>query len=1007
MLSSCHSCEGIRYSSEFLPTFCTICKGGRFLHKGQCVSSCPAGTQPSGSGTFDLRCVAVPEDPCADESTAPVGMRFALFSLDLLETDADRESFLASVFSSLSLAGVDTQKICGVNVTSGSIIVTIRARRDAVIELEEAISKGIRVTLRNITDTAVATRPPVKRTVAICDAKRLDRDGSFCLCNPLADCHKCIMEAEGNAPLAGAICLVCKSGKVLLNGECVDRCPVGMEVRGTGQFNLRCEPVVNGPVLSLLERNSRMTYSSLTRRNVALSRFDNEISLKFKTRSSSGMLFSVFSLTNDTDSLSIEINNGRAVVRVDLGEGEGSVVTPEDHFSDGMWHELRLVRVGNQMSLTIDAMPSVHTIIPGNGTSLDVSSVIYIGDSPLAQNRSTNALIGCVVSIMADGVGLSTQNADSILNIGLCETDACDASPCQNMGTCIVDKSNPTNFFCRCVEGFDGRYCENVLNICADLKPCKNGGKCQASNSSFVCSCPLGYTGALCDNVVSIDIPRFNGNSHLQFVRNTKLSIGARIYLRFRAELGDGILFYLDTSSTASFIALTLRAGLLRIQYFVNFIPEQLLSESRKPLNDSQWHEILIDLGTKQVLLDGGYSSYLPTSLVDLFLRLLSSGRMWLGGISSEVSVSPVSGDIRGFTGCVSEITVDGATLNPLDALSGANVLNCDPNPCAANVCLNGAKGCRSLSVTGYEFQCDCAAGFGGQRCEVIRPLSFGSIDYVEIPQVFGIDTQSGLRKEFLPFKPVAIQFHFRTTSPNAVLLTAKSQTGVDYFTVSLVNGQVTLTFNYGAGPVVTTAPGLFNDGEWHLVSLSRTVQEGTIVIDSGASTAQGIVSSSTGSEWEVFFLEPKAGSLIARNIGPALRGVSLPVCAQRCLDEPACLSIDFRPSQMIFTGSGFRLEPSTCFLGNGVEGVDGGELSSQFPGFSYYELKTARSTASSSDYPHVYIGAQPSLSGLKQSFIPSFDGCLGSFLFNNIAVDPTTDPSAIYYGGYLTPCSS
>jgi hypothetical protein len=65
----------------------------------------------------------------------------------------------------------------------------------------------------------------------------------------------------------------------------------------------------------------------------------------------------------------------------------------------------------------------------------------------------------------------------------------------------------------------------------------------------------------------------------MQINRNVKLSVDAKIFLSFRTDLADGIVFYLDSSDAASFVALTLRAGLLRVQYLSGFIPEQLISE--------------------------------------------------------------------------------------------------------------------------------------------------------------------------------------------------------------------------------------------------------------------------------------------------------------------------------------------------------------------------------------------------------------------------------------------
>ena len=84
-----------------------------------------------------------------------------------------------------------------------------------------------------------------------------------------------------------------------------------------------------------------------------------------------------------------------------------------------------------------------------------------------------------------------------------CETEInkCDSSPCQNNGTCEVERPG---YICRCPDQFAGVNCENFTDPCLS-SPCQNGGTCHADNAtgSVSCLCKTGFTGSTCD--VNID----------------------------------------------------------------------------------------------------------------------------------------------------------------------------------------------------------------------------------------------------------------------------------------------------------------------------------------------------------------------------------------------------------------------------------------------------------------------------------------------------------------------
>ncbi|XP_052688263.1 uncharacterized protein LOC128166866 isoform X3 [Crassostrea angulata] len=77
----------------------------------------------------------------------------------------------------------------------------------------------------------------------------------------------------------------------------------------------------------------------------------------------------------------------------------------------------------------------------------------------------------------------------------------CISNPCQNGGTCSVDKfSNTTDgdFFCCCPEGYTGSQCDRDINECQS-SPCQYGGTCFNTNGGYICKCHPRFRGMNCE----------------------------------------------------------------------------------------------------------------------------------------------------------------------------------------------------------------------------------------------------------------------------------------------------------------------------------------------------------------------------------------------------------------------------------------------------------------------------------------------------------------------------
>ncbi|XP_060794850.1 hyaluronan-binding protein 2 [Neoarius graeffei] len=155
---------------------------------------------------------------------------------------------------------------------------------------------------------------------------------------------------------------------------------------------------------------------------------------------------------------------------------------------------------------------------------------------PSSSPQRQNSVITAINELYTDYVEESDDDIDLDWLIALTEEiDGCHPNPCYNNGTCV--NLDYGDFKCICSLPFQGDKCQNVKNMCKNVKcgrgecvlietepfyeckckppfqppncrrvlacnpsPCLNGGTCVKgyTRSKFHCKCPENYTGKLC-----------------------------------------------------------------------------------------------------------------------------------------------------------------------------------------------------------------------------------------------------------------------------------------------------------------------------------------------------------------------------------------------------------------------------------------------------------------------------------------------------------------------------
>ncbi|XP_050541070.1 laminin subunit alpha [Daktulosphaira vitifoliae] len=104
----------------------------------------------------------------------------------------------------------------------------------------------------------------------------------------------------------------------------------------------------------------------------------SSIVLSIKTTSADGLIFLAF---KNNHYMSIEMENGNIVSKLNLGSGP-SVITSKEMYNDDKWHSIETTRLGKESVLKVDGEIIASGTCPGDVADLQVSEHLYIGGYP-------------------------------------------------------------------------------------------------------------------------------------------------------------------------------------------------------------------------------------------------------------------------------------------------------------------------------------------------------------------------------------------------------------------------------------------------------------------------------------------------------------------------------------------------------------------------------------------------------------------------------------------------
>ncbi|XP_027515104.1 neurexin-1 isoform X26 [Chiroxiphia lanceolata] len=301
------------------------------------------------------------------------------------------------------------------------------------------------------------------------------------------------------------------------------------------------------------------------------------------------------------------------------------------------------------------------------------------------------------------------------------------------------------------------------------------------------------------------------------------------LFFQFKTTSLDGLILY-NSGDGNDFIVVELVKGYLHYVFDLGNGANLIKGSSNKPLNDNQWHNVMISRDTNNlhtVKIDTKITTQSTAGARNLDLK----SDLYIGGVAKEMfkSLPKLVHAKEGFQGCLASVDLNGRLP---DLISDALFCNgqiergcegpsttCQEDSCAnQGVCLQQWDG----------FSCDCSmTSFSGPLCNdpgttYIFSKGGGQITYTWPP-----NDRPSTRADRLAIG-------FSTVQKEAVLVRVDSSTGLgDYLELHIHQGKIGVKFNVGTDDIaIEEMNAIINDGKYHVVRFTRSGGNATLQVD-------------------------------------------------------------------------------------------------------------------------------------------------------------------------------
>ncbi|XP_075391340.1 neurexin-1 isoform X13 [Tenrec ecaudatus] len=366
---------------------------------------------------------------------------------------------------------------------------------------------------------------------------------------------------------------------------------------------------------------------------------------------------------------------------------------------------------------------------------------------------------------------------------------------------------------------FIGHLQSLTFNGMAYIDLCKNGDidYCEL-NARF------GFRNIIADPVT------FKTKSSYVALATLQAYTSMHLFFQFKTTSLDGLILY-NSGDGNDFIVVELVKGYLHYVFDLGNGANLIKGSSNKPLNDNQWHNVMISRDTSNlhtVKIDTKITTQITAGARNLDLK----SDLYIGGVAKETykSLPKLVHAKEGFQGCLASVDLNGRLPDLIsDALfcNGQIERGCEgpSTTCQEDSCSN-----QGVCLQQWDgFNCDCSmTSFSGPLCNdpgttYIFSKGGGQITYKWPP-----NDRPSTRADRLAIG-------FSTVQKEAILVRVDSSSGLgDYLELHIHQGKIGVKFNVGTDDIaIEESNAIINDGKYHVVRFTRSGGNATLQVDS------------------------------------------------------------------------------------------------------------------------------------------------------------------------------
>ncbi|KAM4712673.1 neurexin 3b isoform 6-T6 [Anableps anableps] len=310
------------------------------------------------------------------------------------------------------------------------------------------------------------------------------------------------------------------------------------------------------------------------------------------------------------------------------------------------------------------------------------------------------------------------------------------------------------------------------------------------------------------------------------------------LFFQFKTTSPDGFILF-NSGDGNDFIAVELVKGFIHYVFDLGNGPSLLKGNSDNPLNDNQWHNVVItrDASNTHTLKVDTKS---VTQNVNGAKNLDLKGDLFVGGLGPNMyqNLPKLVVSREGFQGCLASVDLNGRLPDLInDALfrSGHIERGCEVGFTKADLqgpsttCQDDSCANMGVCIQQWEnFTCDCSmTSYTGTHCnDPGTTYIFGKGG--------GLITYTWPNNERPSTRTDRLAVGFSTTIKDAILVRIDSAPRLgDYIMLHIEQGKIGVTFNIGTVDIsVKESNTEVNDGKYHSVRFTRNGGNATLQVD-------------------------------------------------------------------------------------------------------------------------------------------------------------------------------